>query len=78
MTPLMKRLSDFAIIMGVTAGVALLMIVCSNSLVSKSSIWNSYNMWLNFISRNDIVVTSVLAVTVSLAFITFQQSRGKR
>ncbi len=78
MTPLMRRLSDFAIILGVTAGIALIVIVCSNSLVSKASIWHSYSMWLNFISRNDIMVTTILAVIVSLGFVTYQQGRGKR
>jgi hypothetical protein len=78
LTPLMKRLTDFAIILGVTAAISLVIIVSSNSLVAKSSIWHSYSMWLAFIGRNDIVATSVLAVAVSLAFGHYQQSRARR
>lgn len=78
MTPLIRKLSDFAIVLAVSAGIAFLMIAVSNSLVSKATIWKSYAVWLNFVSRPDIVATTLLAVAVTMAVATYQQNRGKR
>lgn len=78
MSPMMKKLSDFAIVIGVTAGISLLIITIANSLVAKAPIWKSYALWLAFVSRSDIVATSLMAIAVTMAVAAYQQNRGKR
>lgn len=78
MTPLMRRLSDVAIVMGVSAGVAFLIIAASNSLVARGSIWKSYAVWQNFISRPDIVATTMLVIAVTMAVGAWQQRHARR
>ena len=75
-TPLLKRATDIAIILAVSAAIAFLLIAASNSLVAKTGIWKSYAVWLNFISRPDIIVTSVLAIIVTMAVSNYHG--GKR
>lgn len=66
-TPILKRATDIAIILAVSAAIAFVIIAGSNSLVAKSSLWRSYSVWLSFISRPDIIVTSLLAIIVTMA-----------
>jgi hypothetical protein len=78
MTPLVRRLYDFAIVLAISAGISLLIIAASNSLVAKASIWKSYSVWLGFVTRSDIIATALLAIGVTMAVATYQQARGKR
>ena len=78
MTPLMKRLSDLAIILGVSAAIAFVIILSSNSLVSKTGVWHSYNVWLHFVSRPDTIVTTLLAIVVTMGVASYHQGRGRK
>jgi hypothetical protein len=78
MTPVMKRLTDIAIILGVSAGIAFLIIVSANSLVSKASVWHSYYVWLAFVRRPDTIVTTLLAIAVTMGVATYHQGRGRK
>lgn len=64
---LLKRLTDFAIILAVSAAAAFVIIASGNSLVAKASIAKSYSLWWSFVTRPDIVVTTLLAVIVTMA-----------
>ncbi len=63
----LKRLTDIAIILAVSAAIAFVIIASGNSLVGKTTLVKSYAMWLSFVTRPDIVVTTVLAVIVTMA-----------
>lgn len=78
MTPLIRKLSDFAIVLAVSAGISLLVVVVGQSWAAKSTVWRSYQIWLGKISQPDIIATALLAVAVSMAVAAYQQSRGRR
>lgn len=66
-TTLLKRLTDLGIILAVSAAIAFIIIASGNSLVAKATLAKSYAMWWSFVTRPDIVVTTVLAVIVTMA-----------
>lgn len=70
-TTLLKRLTDLAIILAVSAAIAFVIIASGNSLVAKTTLAKSYAMWWSFVTRPDIVVTSILAVIVTMAVSTY-------
>ena len=78
MTLMVKRLTDIAIILAVSAAIVFCMILGANSFVSKASVWQSYNLWLGFVRRPDIVATTLLVVAVTMAVTAFQPFRFKR
>ena len=67
LAPLLKRLTDVAIIMAAVAAIAFVIIASGNSLVAKTTLVRSYGMWVGFITRPDIIVTSILAIIVTMA-----------
>lgn len=73
---ILKRATDIAIILAISAAIAFAIIAGANSLVAKVGFWKSYQVWLAFITRPDIVVTSILAVIVTMAVANFHS--GKR
>lgn len=78
LAPLLKRLTDVAIIVAVSAAIAFIIIASGNSLVAKAGIVRSYGMWVNFITRPDIVVTTILAIIVTMAVSAYHGSNGRR
>lgn len=66
-TALLKRLTDIAIILAVSAAIAFVIIASGNSLVAKTTLARSYAMWWSFVTRPDIVVTTILAIIVTMA-----------
>lgn len=64
---LLKRLTDLAIILAVSAAIAFIIIASGNSLVAKTTIAKSYAMWWSFVTRPDFIVTTILAVIVTMA-----------
>lgn len=78
MTPLIRKAADFAIVIGVSAALAFIIIASANSLVAKVGVWKSYAVWLAFISRPDIIATTLLAVAVTMAVMAWQQGRVRR
>ena len=76
-TALLKRLTDVAIILAISAAIAFVIIASGNSLAAKTSLAKSYAVWLAFITRPDIVVTSILAVIVTMAVSNYNAA-GRR
>ena len=66
-TAILKRLTDIAIILAVSAAIAFVIIASGNSLVAKATLARSYGLWWNFVTRPDIVVTTILAIIVTMA-----------
>ncbi len=75
-TPLLKRATDIAIILAVSAVISFMIIAGANSLVAKVGFWKSYQVWVTFVTRPDIIVTSVLAIIVTMAVSNYHG--GKR
>ncbi len=75
---LLKRLTDLAIILAVSAAIAFVIIASGNSLVAKTTLARSYAMWLSFVTRPDIVVTTILAVIVTMAVGHYNSGSGRR
>ena len=78
MPQLVKRVTDIAIILAVSSGLAFLIIAGANSLVAKTGIGKSYYIWLSFVSRPDIVVTTLLAMAVTMAVTAYNQGKVRR
>ena len=76
-TVLMKRLTDIAIILGVIAVLSFIIIATGNSLVAKATLARSYGMWVSFVTRPDIFVTSILAIIVTMA-VSHYMTHGRR
>ena len=74
--PLIKRLLDAAIAMGLTMGLVLVMVVISNLLVARTNSWAGFKLWYAFMSRPDILGTIILTAVVSMSYVYWQQ-RGK-
>ena len=77
MTPLMKRLSDAGIALAVSAAATFVIIAISNSLVAKATLWKSFDLWVKFVSRPDIVATAVLVIAITMAVSTYQRRTGR-
>ncbi len=74
-TPMLKRATDIAIILALSAAISFAIIAGANSLVAKIGFWKSYQVWLTFITRPDIVVTSILAIIVTMAVSNYHGAR---
>lgn len=78
LTPaLLKRLTDLAIILAVSAAIAFVIIATGNSLVTKTTLAKSYAQWFAFITRPDIVVTTILAVIVTMAVSNYNSGQRR-
>ena len=74
MTPaIIRRVSDIAVSLAVSAAIAFVIILSANSLVAKAGIAKSYSIWINFITRPDIVVTTLLAVLVTMGVAAYHR-----
>ena len=78
MPQILKRATDIAIILAASSAIAFLIIACANSLIAKTGIWKSYAVWLAFVSRSDIVVTTLLTIAVTMSVLAYNQSKARR
>jgi ABC-type sulfate transport system permease subunit len=75
--PILKRLLDAAIAIGLTMALVLVMVVISNLLVARSNSWAGFKLWYTFMSRPDILGTIILTALVSMGYVFWQQ-QGNR
>jgi hypothetical protein len=73
MTPIIRRASDIAIVLALTAAISFVIILSANSLVAKTTVAKSYAIWLGFITRPDIVVTTLLAILVTMGLAAYHR-----
>ena len=78
MPPLLKRLVDTLIAIGLTMGLVLIMVVISNLLIARSNSWVGFKLWYAFMSRPDILGTIILTALVSMAYVFWQQQGNNR
>lgn len=76
---LTKRLVETAIGVGLTAGVALIILVLNNVLTGRGGWLTGFEVWLNFIQRPDILGAMILTAFVTASYVAWQRNQnGKR
>lgn len=76
--PLIHRLIDSAVAIGLTMAVVLVMVVISNLLVARSNSWVGFKLWYAFVTRPDILGTIILTAVVSMIYVFWQQRSRPR
>jgi hypothetical protein len=76
--PLKRSLQILAAV-GLTAGVALAILIGNGLLVPRGRLLQGWDTWVTFINRTDILATMVLTALVTVLFVYWQrdQERGK-
>lgn len=76
-----KRLVEVAVITGLSALAALLILGLNNVLTAHAGFTAGFDLWMQFIRRSDILGTMILTAIVAVAYITWQRDNaggGKR
>lgn len=71
-----KRLVEAATATGLTAGIALAILVLNNVLTGRGGWLNGFDVWMSFIRQPDILGTMVLTSLVSSILLAWQRDRG--
>jgi ABC-type Mn2+/Zn2+ transport system permease subunit len=74
-----KRGLQILAAVGLSAGVALAILIGNGLLVPRGHLLQGWDTWLTFINRTDILATMVLTALVTVLFVYWQreQERGK-
>lgn len=75
---LTKRAIEAVLATGVTACIALFILVLNNVLTGRGGWLNGFNVWLNFISQPAILGTMLLTAFVTASFLSWQRDRGSK
>lgn len=78
MTPLVKKIVDIAIAIGLTFGLVLLIVVTSSFLTARGGYMHGFKLWLALVERPDIIGTAVLTALVTTGYAVWQQSKSRR
>ncbi len=68
-----KRLMEAAVATGLTASLALVILVLNNVLTGRGGWLNGFEVWLAFIRQPDILGTMVLTAFVAVLYIAWQR-----
>ena len=73
-----KRLVQVTVAVGLTAGVALILIAGNLLLVGKKGkSFQGVDIWLSFINRTDILATMILTALVTVLFVYWQRDQER-
>jgi hypothetical protein len=75
---LFKRSLQVAIAVGLTALLALAIVVGNGFLQPNGKPQQAWNVWLNFINRTDILTTMVLTAIVTVLFVYWQRDQERK
>jgi hypothetical protein len=76
---LTKRVVEVAVITGLAALAALVILGLNNILTGRSGLTGGFDLWMQFIRRSDILGTMILTAIVAVAYVNWQRdSGGKR
>lgn len=78
MTPLVKKLVDIAIAIGLTFGLVFLIVMTSSFLTARGGYMHGFKLWLALVERPDIIGTAVLTALVTTGYALWQQSKTRR
>ena len=73
----MKRTLQIAAAVGLTAGVALAILIGSGLLVPRGRLLQGWDTWVTFIFRTDILATMVLTALVTVWFVYWQRDHER-
>ena len=78
MSPIMRRLTDVAAAIGLTAAVVFVIIFTNSFLTARGGSTHGFNTWYSFILRPDILGTMVLTALVTIGYVMWQQGHRPR
>lgn len=79
MPRLTKRLIEAAVATGLTAALALVILVLNNVLTGRGGWLNGFDIWLAFIRQPDILGTMLMTSVIAVLYVHWQRdSSGKR
>ncbi len=73
---LTKRILEALVATGVTAFVALVILLLNNVLTARGGWLNGFEVWMSFIRRPDILGTMVLTALCTVMFLQWQRDSG--
>ena len=71
-----KRILEALLATGVTALVALVILLLNNVLTARGGWLNGFDVWMSFIRRPDILGTMVLTALCTVMFLQWQRDSG--
>jgi hypothetical protein len=77
MPPVMRKLVEAAIAIGLTAVVAFLIIFTNSFLTARGGSAHGFSTWYAFIMRPDILGTMILTALVTIGYGMWQQGSGR-
>lgn len=78
---LTKRVVEVAVITGLSALAALVILGLNNVLTGRSGFTAGFDLWMQFIRRSDILGTMILTAIVAVGYVNWQRDSnngGKR
>ena len=78
MPPVMRKLTDVAAAIGLTAAVVFVIIFANSFLTARGGSAHGFNAWFAFIQRSDIIGTMVLTALVTVGYLMWQQGGRPR
>ncbi len=75
---LTKRIMEALVATGLTASLALVILVLNNVLTGRGGWLNGFEVWLAFIRQPDILGTMLLTSFVSVLYIAWQRENGPK
>jgi len=78
MPPVMRKLVEVAIAIGLTAAVAFVIIFANSFLTARGGSAHGFSTWMAFIQRPDIIGTMVLTALVTIGYVMWQQGHRPR
>ncbi len=76
MPKMTKRFLEALMATGVTACIALAILVLNNVLTGRGGWLNGFDVWMHFITQPAILGTMVLTAFVTATFLSWQRDRG--
>ncbi|MBX9683949.1 MAG: hypothetical protein K2X41_09190 [Hyphomicrobium sp.] len=75
---LTKRIMEALVATGLTASLALVILVLNNVLTGRGGWLNGFEVWLAFIRQPDILGTMLLTSFVAVLYIAWQRENGSK
>ncbi len=75
---LTKRIMEALVATGLTASLALVILVLNNVLTGRGGWLNGFEVWLAFIRQPDILGTMLLTSFVAVLYIAWQRENGPK
>lgn len=78
MSPLLRKATDVAVAIALTAAVVFVIVVINSFLMTRGSSAYGFKLWMAYIARPDIFGTMALTALVTVAYLFWQQTRRPR